>query len=319
MPEVPLISIVMSTYNPNLDWLREQLDSLNAQDYPNLELIVRDDASADVAWEDIAACIRACVTAFPCVLERGKENLGSNESYSLLVLRAQGMYTAFCDQDDIWLPHKLSVLQAAMAREDAVLACSDMAVIAANGHELAAGLHTLRKRVVYRSGDNVAPSLLFANFASGCAAMLRTDIAKAALPCIDHIVYDHWFALYAAAQGRVICVPDLLIRHRVHSANQTNTVADVSTKQDYVERRILPYARRMQEMHDRLSLGQVQRDTEAWAAARAAYAQGDKSQWRLLWRHRKLDSKVSLFELLLPIMPTWGFRLALRLIRQGRI
>lgn len=41
----PLISILMAVYEPRLDWLREQLDSLNAQTYPNLRLYVRDDCS----------------------------------------------------------------------------------------------------------------------------------------------------------------------------------------------------------------------------------------------------------------------------------
>ena len=41
--EMSLISILMAVYEPRMDWLREQLESLNVQTYPNLELIVCDD------------------------------------------------------------------------------------------------------------------------------------------------------------------------------------------------------------------------------------------------------------------------------------
>ena len=34
----PLISILMAIYEPRMDWLKEQLDSLNKQTYPNIKL-----------------------------------------------------------------------------------------------------------------------------------------------------------------------------------------------------------------------------------------------------------------------------------------
>ena len=34
----PLISILMAVYEPRMDWLRQQLVSLNEQTYPNLRL-----------------------------------------------------------------------------------------------------------------------------------------------------------------------------------------------------------------------------------------------------------------------------------------
>ena len=44
--EAPPVSIVLSTYN-RPEWLRGAIDSVLAQDYPNLELLVVDDGSAD--------------------------------------------------------------------------------------------------------------------------------------------------------------------------------------------------------------------------------------------------------------------------------
>jgi glycosyltransferase involved in cell wall biosynthesis len=42
----PLISVVMATYN-GAEYLSEQLDSLLSQTYPNMEIVICDDASTD--------------------------------------------------------------------------------------------------------------------------------------------------------------------------------------------------------------------------------------------------------------------------------
>jgi len=314
-----LISIALATYNPNMQWLREQLLSLNAQDYPSLELLVIDDASDSVAADAIHALLKECVTAFPFSFDANEGNQGCTDTYAALTRRAEGAYIAYCDQDDIWLPHKLSALRRSIEKERALLACSDMTVIDEEGRQLAASLRDLRKRVVYRSGANVAPALLFANFASGCAMIVRTQTAKEALPFVGHIVYDHWLALYAASRGNIAFIDEPLIRHRVHGSNQTNTVADVHTKRDYIERRVIPYEKRIQALRGRVDLGRVQRDAEAWAQARVAYAAGDRGAGRTIWKHRKLDPKVSFFELLLPVMPERGFRQVIRSVRRGVI
>ncbi len=315
----PLISILLAVYEPNLPWLREQLASLNAQDYPNLELIALDDCSPTVPLAEVEACLAACVTAFPYSITRAEANGGSNAAFSALVARAAGEYIAFCDQDDVWLPDKLSAMLRALEDEGAVMACCDAAIIDGQGARIADGMHQVRKRVEFQAGDGVAPAFLYKNFASGCATLLRADLAKAALPCIGHIVYDHWFALYAAAHGRVAFVPRALIQHRVHTANQTNAVSDVHSKQDYIRTRVLDYEKRLAEIAPRVDLGAVQRDTEQWAAARSAYATGRRGAWRTIWKHRNLDRKVSYFELLLPLMPNWVFARIIRGVQRGTI
>ena len=49
----PRIAILMAIYEPNLEWLREQLISINEQTYPNLYLYVREDCSPKVSCSEI--------------------------------------------------------------------------------------------------------------------------------------------------------------------------------------------------------------------------------------------------------------------------
>ena len=95
----PLISILMAVYEPRMDWLRQQLVSLNEQTYPNLRLYIRDDCSPTVPYEQIQSCVRDCIMRFPYVITRNERNLGSNATFELLTKEAEGDLFAYCDQD----------------------------------------------------------------------------------------------------------------------------------------------------------------------------------------------------------------------------
>lgn len=119
----PLISILMAVYEPRMDWLREQLESLEAQTYPNLRLYVRDDCSPTVPFEEIEELVRECIRSFPYEIHRNPENLGSNLTFERLTQEAEGECFAYCDQDDVWLPEKLSILQEELPFNVASCAC----------------------------------------------------------------------------------------------------------------------------------------------------------------------------------------------------
>ena len=106
----PLISILMAVYEPRMDWLREQLVSLNEQTYPNLRLYIRDDGSSAVSYEQMRSCVQECITRFSYTIARNEKNVGSNSTFELLTGEAEGDLFAYCDQDDVWLPEKLTVL-----------------------------------------------------------------------------------------------------------------------------------------------------------------------------------------------------------------
>ncbi|MEW6112520.1 MAG: glycosyltransferase family A protein, partial [Thermodesulfobacteriota bacterium] len=89
------------------DFIRRALDSLLAQDYPNFELIVSDNASDDETWEifqeyaDRDDRIR---------LLRYSENQGANENYRRVLHEAQGSYFMWAAADDYWAPGFVSAL-----------------------------------------------------------------------------------------------------------------------------------------------------------------------------------------------------------------
>ena len=118
---LPLVSIGLPTYN-GAATLTRALDALVSQDYPNVELIIADDASSD---ETPDIC-RRYAAAHPHIrFTSNPKNLGSYENVVQVLRMARGPYFVWASQDDYWAPQFLSKLVGRLEREpDAVAAMS---------------------------------------------------------------------------------------------------------------------------------------------------------------------------------------------------
>ena len=101
----PLVSIIVPCFN-GARYLRETLDSLLAQTYPNVEIIVLDDASTD-ATPEIAAAYADRITYV-----RQPSNRGQFENANDGIRRAKGELIAVWHADDVYLP---TIVQAQIA------------------------------------------------------------------------------------------------------------------------------------------------------------------------------------------------------------
>lgn len=104
LSELPLVSICIPAYNAER-FIRETLESALAQDYPNLEIIVSDDASTDRTPEIVAAYENNGVR-----LIRQAKNLGMTPNMNAAIRASQGKYAVKLDADDILEPNYVSSL-----------------------------------------------------------------------------------------------------------------------------------------------------------------------------------------------------------------
>lgn len=99
----PLITIGITCYNA-ADTISRAVDSAFAQDWPNKEVIVVDDASTDGS----AAVLAALVERHPSlVVVRHGENRGYPGALNSIIERAQGTFVAIFDDDDASDPRRL--------------------------------------------------------------------------------------------------------------------------------------------------------------------------------------------------------------------
>jgi glycosyltransferase involved in cell wall biosynthesis len=104
-----LVSVIITVYN-GAAYLGEAIDSVLAQSYRPLELIVLDDGSTDGSG-DVAQRYG------PALRYVRQQNAGMGGARNSAVALASGSYVAFLDADDRFLPNKLE-LQVAVLEED---------------------------------------------------------------------------------------------------------------------------------------------------------------------------------------------------------
>lgn len=312
--EWPRIAIVMAVYEPRMDWLREQLMSLNAQTYPNLFLYIRDDCSPNVPISAIESLVRQCVVSFPWTIQRNEKNIGSRMTFERLTEEAEGTYIAYCDQDDIWKPEKLTVEQQELERSGALLVCSDVEIIDENGNRTADSITAVRRHHRFRSGSDLAEGLLLFNFAMGCTVLLPAHEAKSAVPFCPYMEHDHYLALWCAARGKIYSLPQRLIRYRIHGGNQTGLLAGVTDRESYARLRIDEPLRRMEWLAARFPCSESLRSA---IEARRKWMKARQDNWnhrggaRGVFAGRAFSMIPSLFELFFARMPQPMIRAAI--------
>lgn len=98
-----LVSIITPNYNC-ARFVEQTIKSVQAQTYQNWEMLIQDDCSTDGCIEVIE---RIAATDSRIKLERNLHNSGAAVTRNNAIERSQGIWLAFLDSDDIWLPDKL--------------------------------------------------------------------------------------------------------------------------------------------------------------------------------------------------------------------
>ena len=114
MENRPTFSIVMATYNTDHAFLREAIDSVLAQIYPNFELIIADDCSPDAAVRAIVAEYAARDERVKLVTRETNGNISAATNSA--IAQATGDWLVFMDHDDTIVEYAL--LHVALAIEE---------------------------------------------------------------------------------------------------------------------------------------------------------------------------------------------------------
>jgi len=206
----PTVSIVLATYNGE-KYLREQLDSIFAQTFPLLEVIAVDDCSSD----STVAILKEYAAAHPILqIYQNEVNLKHNRTFERGIMLAKGDCIAMCDQDDIWLPEKISTLIEQWKPESLLIHC-DSEFIDAEGKSLHRKISDIKNLQTYSS----PVPFIIGNTVAGHAAIFRKELIKTILPFPSIVIHDWWMAFIAATQGPVQYVDQPLIRYRQHAGN----------------------------------------------------------------------------------------------------
>ena len=105
-------------------FIRESIESVRAQSFPDWELLLCDDGSTDGSTVIAREYAAADPTRIRWLEHEGHENRGASAARNLGLRHARGELIAFLDADDLWLPNKLEEQLAILdARPDADALC----------------------------------------------------------------------------------------------------------------------------------------------------------------------------------------------------
>ncbi len=218
------IDILLATFNGGKH-LREQLDSILGQAYGQWRLIIRDDGSSD----DSLAIIKEYLTLYPeriILLDNEGRNLGVVGNFSLLLEYSKADYIMFSDQDDIWLPHKISAtfeklieMENRFGGDVPLLVYTNQTVVDENGSDVLADSVWEYQQLDTRNATKIN-RLLLQNIPTGCTIMINRALRDMALPIpADATMHDWWLALVAAAFGKSDYVAGSTMLYRQHGRN----------------------------------------------------------------------------------------------------
>jgi glycosyltransferase involved in cell wall biosynthesis len=277
---MPRVQVLLSTYNGER-YLPQQLQSVLEQDHRDLEILIRDDGSTDRTREVLSGYMDD-----PRVRIVFGENLGVVRSFFelLRISSAAADYAALCDQDDVWLPDKLSRALRFLEPSNhpgPVIYASRVAVVD----------EQLKPMKMSRlpSRPLVLGNALMQNLLPGCTMVMNRaacDLVVSRLPAFT-FVHDWWIYLVMSACGEIRHDSESRILYRQHAQNTIgiapNPVVNVQRRLERFFQRKESIVRQVVEFHrlfgDRLlpsqleTIGLIERAPHSvWSRLRLAFS-----------------------------------------------
>lgn len=224
------LSIAMATYN-GAQYLEEQLDSFLAQSRLPSELVVSDDRSSDMTIEILERFKSRA--PFPVRISQNEVNLGHEINFSKAIDLCEGEIIFLSDQDDVWLPSKLAVVEGIFIKEN-------WALLVINDAEITNGTMQPTGRTVF--GQTKAAGVLGDDGKSltlGCATAFRSELRSliSPVPALEY-GHDSWIHDFTHMVGGRYVLEETLQLYRRHGGNASNWAFDGSaraTMQNVVE------------------------------------------------------------------------------------
>lgn len=202
MQNLPLVSIVTPTYN-QAEYLAETIESVLAQDYPNIEYIVLDDGSTDSTSEVLRRYGDR-------VRWERHDNLGQARTLNKGWSMSKGAIIGYLSSDDILYPGAISKLVEILNGDDSIV-CTFPDADLIDRHSRVVKKNVCRPfdlgELIVRQECYIGPGALFKRAAFDSVGGWKPELKLAP---------DREFWIRLAAHGRFELCHDVLAGYRIH-------------------------------------------------------------------------------------------------------
>ena len=197
-----IISVLIPVYNSRKT-IRETIDSVLGQTFPEFELLLMDDGSTDDSAEIIQSYTDSRIRYIPCshhfveTLNRGIDT-------------AQGKYIALLDHDDLMLPHRLKVQYEFMEEHPDVIACG--------GYMHAFGMYSYLMKESLDYADIATDAIYRCPMLNPTGFIWRSVLQSHNLRYSDGYSFSADFKLWTdlIQVGKVVNIPEVLTLYRTY-------------------------------------------------------------------------------------------------------
>ena len=217
----PLVSVAIITYNQR-DYLKECIESVLAQGYSNIEIVIADDGSSD----GTDMLLNDYQTKYPgkFVIRLNKSNQGITKNCNIALEACKGKYIAFLGGDDIMLPQKLSKqVQYMESHENCSICYHNVEVFQSETGKLL----NLYNNWTNSYEGGMSSIIKYGTFFAACAVMIKKENAPEGgfnerIPIASDWLF---FVECLGSGGTINYINEVLGRYRRHNKNITNRVS----------------------------------------------------------------------------------------------
>jgi glycosyltransferase involved in cell wall biosynthesis len=235
----------MPSYNHS-KYIREAIESVLGQTYPDLELIIVDDASQDNSAEIIETYVQADrrVRFF-----RHSSNLGIAQTVNDGINEARGDFIALASSDDIWLPLKLEKQLKILKADSSVVVWAEGMLIDSDGNALGRTFSEYHSGEYKKKSGDIFLSLVGGNYvASQSLIFSRVECGPLRFRKCFIYLNDFVFNLELSARLPFRFIEEPLFKYRLHDTNTIRVNRDIWNKDSFLANRFI-----LSNFSDRLS------------------------------------------------------------------
>jgi len=209
------VEVLLTTYNTNLKYLKEQIDSILNQTYKKISLIISDDCSTKNEVKEILKEYEKKDDRVKLFLQ--EKNLGYNKNFEFLLKKSEAKYIMFCDHDDIWYKDKVEKSLKKLIEKDVDLVYCNARQINQDGEIIHEDYFKYKNMPLVEGKSKLAISRYIG---IGCSQIITKDVRDKMIPFLDSVMAHDWLASFIANENKGISyIDEPLFEYRLHENN----------------------------------------------------------------------------------------------------
>jgi glycosyltransferase involved in cell wall biosynthesis len=292
-----MLSVALCTYNGG-KYIFEQLDSIAKQSLAVDEVVICDDVSTD---NTIKLIQDYTITApYNIQLFRNEINLGSTRNFEKALSLCNGDIIFLCDQDDVWLPHKVETIKNYIDNNPDKSVVFTNAFIVNEQLEIQNDLWDYMEfnenaQEQWNKGHSFEHLVEKSNCVTGATMALKKEM-------LNHWIHDGIIALKASINNEIGFINDKSVLYRQHS-NQQLGVGKEKPIFNVISDKIksLNWIKKDQELETQLQDSLI---IQRWISINDRHADFLQQRIRHLEKRKRMSEK-NLMLKFFPVMKEW--------------